>query len=75
MQSPIDRAEILEAVSAIALEAREQIYWVQQLPGTVVNLPAPSMDEIESEYDVSKCGDEQLHRERIVAEAIARGAR
>ena len=71
--SAFDPEDVVEAVLAFAIAAREDMSWIQQLPAVVLNLPAPCMSEIEDRFGVGSDSDgEQNHRERMVMEALTR---
>lgn len=42
--NPFDQEDVIAAISRAALAAREDVYWVKQVP-KICPLPAPSIDE------------------------------
>lgn len=75
--SPIEHDEILRAIEATALEVRDEAYWLKLLPGSVLNMPCPTDEEVQARFGI-KLGDEDYPdkladgRERLIKEAIAR---
>lgn len=46
-QLAIDHEEVADALHAAALRVHEELHWVLELPGTILNVAAPDDDEKE----------------------------
>jgi len=63
----LEDSELMHAITEIAEIADDEAYWISLLPGRVLNLPAPTDDDVEQ---WSK--DRSLHRK---SRTIASGSR
>jgi hypothetical protein len=74
----IDTSAILRAIRETAIEVADDVHWVTELPATVLNMPAPTDDDVEDRFpEIGQAGDDRAAnlyegRQRLIDEAMAR---